>query len=95
MLTLDGTQDKTQEGTHQKSPRKNEDHKSKKQLQEHHGRGDGDVRPPQGNSNISEVNVAQLICGNTGRVQDVMMASSDDHDDEVEADLGRSMKLPG
>ena len=39
--------------------------------------------------------MAQLICGNTKRVQDIMMASSDDYDDDVEADLGHSMKLPG
>ena len=39
--------------------------------------------------------MAQLICGNTERVQDVVKDSSDEHDDEVEADLGRSMKLPG
>ena len=53
------------------------------------------MRPPQGESKHSEVTVSQLICGNTERVQDVVMASSDDYDDEVEADIGRSGKLPG
>ena len=38
--------------------------------------------------------MAQLICRNTERVNDVVMASSDDPDDDVEADLGHSMKLP-
>ena len=44
---------------------------------------------------LSGATVAQLICGNAERVKDVVMASSDEHDDEVEADLGHSMKLPG
>ena len=39
--------------------------------------------------------MAQLICGNTERVKDVVMASRDDHGDEDEADLGHSMELPG
>ena len=39
--------------------------------------------------------MAQLICGNTKRVTDVVMASDDDRGDEVEADLGHSMKLAG
>ena len=74
-------------GNTSKGAQKNGHQKSKNKLREQHGRGDGDSRPPQGDSKISEVNVAQLICGNTERVQDVMMASSDDYDDEVEADL--------
>ena len=39
--------------------------------------------------------MAPLICGNTERANDVVMASCGDHDDGVEADLGCSMKLPG
>ena len=52
---------------------------------------------PNATPKISGATVAQLqlICGNTERVKDVVVASSGDHDDEVQADLGRSMKLPG
>ena len=35
------------------------------------------------------------VHGNTERVTDVVMASSDDHADEVEAYVGHSMKLSG
>ena len=78
------------EGNTSKRAHKNEDQKSKIKLREQHGRGDGNVRPPQGESKLSEVTVSQLICGNTERVQDVVMASSDDYDDEVEACRPRS-----
>ena len=38
--------------------------------------------------------VAQVICGNTERATNVVLAASDDHGDEVEAELGHSMGLP-
>ena len=81
-------------GDTSKGAQTNEDQKSKIKLREQHGRGDGDARPPQGDSKFSGATAPQLICGNTESVQDVVMASSDDYDDEVEEDPGRSMKLP-
>ena len=63
-------------------------------CREQSGQGDGNTRPIQCDPTISEVTVAQLIRGNPERVHDVVMATSDDYVDEVEADLGRSMKLP-
>ena len=52
------------------------------------------MRSPQYDPKASGTTVSQIICGATEKVKGVVMASSDDHGDEVEADLGHSMKLP-
>ena len=82
-------------GNTTKGAQKNEGQNSTIKCREQHGQGDGNARPTQSEPKFSEATVAQLICGNAERVQDVVKASGDDHNDEVEADLGRSMKLPG
>ena len=74
--------------------RKKEGQASKIKCQEQHGQGDGDARPSQCDPNNSGTTVAQVICGITERVTDVVMTSSDDHGGEVKADLGRNMHLP-
>ena len=57
-------------GNTSKGAQKNEGQNSKIKCREQHEQGDGNARPPQGDSKISEATVVQLICtcGNTERV---------------------------
>ena len=64
------------------------------ECKEQHVQGNGNVRPPKYNQKNPETTVDHVICGNTERVNDVVMASNNDHCNGVEADLGHSMKLP-